>query len=181
MPNATLLKGFALLLSVSCVVLLLQSSIPSWRSTFSVVPAPSLPSDDERVYEIGKCSHHAVAVGLALLYSGVLVFWGANTAWQGRNIPSDFNETSHIATSIMSVLVYASLLLPVQVFVEDRPVALAILRSLGTNVGILISMVAIYMPKLLRIYNGQTEVSSQAGVSGGAPTRTSTSTKLVRA
>ncbi|CEP03011.1 G-protein coupled receptors family 3 profile domain-containing protein [Plasmodiophora brassicae] len=175
LPNSVLLRWVAIANLVLIVLMAGQIGIGELRSQFEVDMAPGIaaPTDDV-VAQIGQCSSNTPFIILLVVIFACFTAWGATTAWKVRTAPSDFNESSQISIAILFIAAYATVMIPVQFLVGSNPVALVVIRSLGLNIGIFISSIVLFLPKVMIILQGRADEKPQTMMSGTQVTKFST-------
>ena len=125
------------------------------HSRVEVVKNEAVSSAEEGYFEVEQCTVDTLAVGWSFLFIGGQLLWGAKMAIFVRHVPSSFNESQHIMFSLLLMLVYAIIIVPLVVLIGNRPNESALLVSLGTSLGVILFTAILFGPKLVAITTGQ--------------------------
>jgi hypothetical protein len=106
------------------------------------------------------CSVTASHIISSFIYEGLLLFWGIQLASASRKLPERFNNSSPIAAVLVFNICYLSVFLPVDILIPNNsPAILVWLRCMGIFVGVWLSLVFIFIPRLLQAWDYQTSLS----------------------
>ena len=125
-------------------------------------PTPKiLISGSSTLYHYQACQTNntlfqKVMTGVLFAYNGLLVFIGSLLAFKTRKVVSSFNESKFIAVSMYNMLISGVVLAPIYFTTGDsRGVAsrLYIIRSLACLFATVITMTALFGPKIRQLLN----------------------------
>jgi hypothetical protein len=114
---------------------------------------------------------------------GLFLLWGAFLAYKIREVPTAFNESTHIMMSLFALIFSGIILIPVAILVGDNPEATVIIQGLSQPIVALVLTVVLFGPKLYYIYTGQandTRLSRPTVVERDSPVTTSSSAVVSR-
>jgi len=150
LPDSEILKAFCLLVFVMmCINLIFMVMSP-----FTYLESRSYTMNANVDYTIlHECAQNSLHLLFCCLDIGGLCLWGAVLAYRSRNMPSKFNETLPLLIVLGFIVVYGLLIVPLQFMLASSPNEVSVLRSVGCVLGVFICINAIYLPKLLAIYD----------------------------
>jgi urea transport system substrate-binding protein len=112
------------------------------------------------------CNVDNVFLAIYLLIALVLLLVGIYMAWSSRRISEKYRESTEILSCLFFVIIYASLLLPLNFMIEDMHL-LGLLRGLGVNVAVMYINFTIMGNKLMNPDARAEDISSLASGAGG--------------
>jgi len=86
-------------------------------------------------------------VGVLIAYMGLLCLGAAALAFKTRNLPSLFNESSHITSSLFVLLFFGVVIVPLDVLIQDQAEAAVLIQGLGQNLIAVLLTAILFAPK----------------------------------
>jgi hypothetical protein len=161
LDNKTLFKYVGLMLSMQVALLI---GLSGAKLTSSQLIMGSKFTDGYQVYSCSSTETVSFNVWLAfqLFYVFAFVCAATVTAFQIRNVPTAFNESSHIANCMYVFCLIMAIILPLNFLVEDNPNALVLIRGMAQNLCALSMCLSIFSPKVFMLATGQGNDSTMA-------------------
>jgi len=146
--DADLFKSVLILSGVSVIFL---SAFSGVGMTY---PEAVEGTDAYAGYAIQQCSvadGFTIWIALFLSYLMLLILAASFLAFKTRNLPSAFNESSHIFMSISLMLLFFIIIVPLDAFVQGSPEAAVLIQGVGQNVMTIMLTTMIFAPKAYHI------------------------------
>jgi len=155
LTNEHLLCYVSLMLLTELFLLILFSALRLSTPTLSEGPG----SDDSTVITVSECTRDTLGwrlwFGFQVAYIGSFLLWGAYLAFQTRDTPTSFNESTHILSALLEIIFLAVIIIPLNFMLQTTPEGVLLVRGLGQTFGGLTLTCVIFGPKLFYILTGR--------------------------
>lgn len=144
-------RGFGLMVFPLIVTIWYQITNPPTREV-SVLEKESMLVED--------CSRSTVHVTALNVYVLFVVAWGTYMTYRGRKLPSAFNETTHIVIAVTVLIMFYSVIVPMQFLAAGDPDSLMVTRSIAPLSGVILAMMGLFVPKIVMLLLGEGNIRS---------------------
>jgi hypothetical protein len=117
------------------------------------------------------CHEQPLTAGLSYAFQMLLVVYALALAWKSWFLPLQFKESSAIFVSMMFVVFYGIVIIPLQYFVVLDPSNMSLLRGIGVHIGVMLFLCPLFLPKIIAVTECCGQWSTHTSDSSGSPTR----------